>query len=300
MKKLTVTVLGAFFLTLGLTACGDRGSTLPETGASQEAKAPQGEEAALAELRTKTAPQFRTSTFTRKGGEISYSLYGPTGMAIGKKYPLVVYLGEDAASTAELPYGALVWASPESQAANPCFVLAPQLSAAKSQNSSGKSGQLAMLTAVIEKVVAGNPVDASKIYAVGQAGGGAAAMELAGVRKGLIAACLFVDCQPGKNILNKLVSKPFIFFANAEATETAASMGALEEACRKQGVSYTTAEWSPRLPVAQQEDMVSTMLEKNAPVNLFTFESAPGNSGAYDAWRLEQARNWLFTKTLNK
>lgn len=301
MKKLLFPGLCAFFLTLALTACGDRPATLPAGEADSGNGAPQ--EAALAELRAKTAPQFRPYTFTSNGGEIKYNLYGPTGMGIGKKYPLVVFLADAVESvggaSGQLPYGALVWAGPESQAANPCFVLAPQLSAADLTRLSGKSGALAMLPAMIDEVAKRNPIDSKRIYIAGQGLGGSAAMHLNIAGPDIFAASLFVDCGQEGMALDKLVREPFIIFANAGNAQATASMKAIEEACRKAGVSYATAAWDPQLPLQNQEDMVATMLEKKAPVNLFSFEGGKA-ANASDAWRLAQARNWLFTKSLDK
>lgn len=305
MKKLTASGLCAFLLTLMLTACGGQSSTSPN-GASSESSAAAGEEkAVLAELNAKTAPQFRAYAFTKNGAQIKYNLFGPSGMAIGKKYPLVVFLGATAGASQEasptLPYGALVWGASENQAKNPCFVLVPQFSAEELNAAPNKSAALAMLPALIEEVATRNPVDSKKIYIAGQGAGGAAAMQLDSDRPGLFAASLFVDCQPEGASLAKLVKTPFIFFATGPDSKAAASMKGIEEACRKGGAGYTTATWSALLPTQTQEDMVATMLEKNAPVNLFTFEEAVVENSAreaFNAWRLDAARNWLFTKAL--
>jgi predicted peptidase len=80
--------------------------------------------------------QFEARTFGSDQEEvIPYRLFKPQAYDATKKYPLVLYfhgsggVGRDnrkQISRGSL-YGARVWALPENQAQNPCFILAPQL-----------------------------------------------------------------------------------------------------------------------------------------------------------------------------
>ena len=80
--------------------------------------------------------QFEARTFGDDPKEaIPYRLFKPQAYDVNEKYPLVVYFhgsggrGRDNLKqiTRGSLYGPRVWALPENQARNPCFVIAPQL-----------------------------------------------------------------------------------------------------------------------------------------------------------------------------
>ena len=80
--------------------------------------------------------QFEARTFDAGQGErIPYRLFKPQGTEPGTNHPLVVYLhGSAGRGTDNLKqisggnlFGSRVWALPDNQARQPCFVLAPQL-----------------------------------------------------------------------------------------------------------------------------------------------------------------------------
>ena len=81
-----------------------------------------------------TPGQFTSRTFKEGESSLQYNLYVPTGYDRSKKYPLVVFvhdagrISDDPSALAQLE-GAKTWASAESQDKNPCFVLAPSMSA---------------------------------------------------------------------------------------------------------------------------------------------------------------------------
>ena len=84
-------------------------------------------------------------------------------------------------------------------------------------------------------------------------------------------------------------------------------MKPLEEAAEKDGVQYTFASWSARLPESRQSELAATMLEKGAPVNLFQFEpgtvlpaDGKGSEHMYSfdyAYRIPSVRHWLFEQS---
>ena len=80
--------------------------------------------------------QFEARTFNSDQKEaIPYRLFTPQGYDANQKYPLVIYFhgsggrGQDNLKQINRGslYGSRVWALPENQTQNPCFVLAPQL-----------------------------------------------------------------------------------------------------------------------------------------------------------------------------
>ena len=81
-------------------------------------------------------PKFKQYKFTVTGTDevIEHNLYTPENIESGKKCPLVMFVADASTVDKEVTvpltqrYGALVWATPESPAKNPCYVLVPEMS----------------------------------------------------------------------------------------------------------------------------------------------------------------------------
>lgn len=112
------------------------------------------------------------------GSTMNYRLFEPTKES-NKKYPLVLFLhgsgerGNDNYMHMVGNEGAVVWATPEQQAKNPAYVLAPQAEAAEELSMYWKeepnyTTMLNLLKETIEKY----DVDKNRIYVVGMSNGG--------------------------------------------------------------------------------------------------------------------------------
>lgn len=249
-------------------------------------------------------------------GSLAYNLYVPEKLQAGKKYPLVLFMAD--ASTAgrnvKTPlsqgYGALVFATPESQAKNPCFVLVPQFSGVVVNDSYEHTAEVEKVLDLLKAVAAEYPVDSARLYTTGQSMGGMISMFFNVAHPDIFAASLFVDCHWDKGTFSDLVRHPFIFVSAGDKGKSRASVEAIEEAARKMGVSYTWSEWSARLPLNTQDDLARTMLDKGQPINLIGFENGTvlpenglGSEHMYSfdkAYQLTPVREWLFTHSLSK
>jgi predicted peptidase len=114
---------------------------------------------------------FEQMTFTSEDGtSIMYNLYLPEGYEENTAYPLVLFMpdatgeGSDQYLTLTESLGPIVWTTEESQADNPCIVLAPQY---ESTNSSDPAYTMELLHSIIEQY----SVDINRLYLVGQSSG---------------------------------------------------------------------------------------------------------------------------------
>jgi len=90
----------------------------------------------LLELREEIAPRFKTLEFKDSitGRTMTYNLFIPKNYDKNKSYPLVQFIadasivGKGAEAPLKQGYGAIIWATDESQSENPGFVLAPSFS----------------------------------------------------------------------------------------------------------------------------------------------------------------------------
>ena len=203
-------------------------------------------DAALQEMIAEVAPLFAQHKDAETG--MAYNLFVPAKLEKGKKYPLVMFIadasttGRDVKAPLTQGYGALVFATPESQADNPCFVLVPQFTGVAVNDAYEHTPEVEDALKVLENVAANHPVDRSRMYATGQSMGGMISMYYNVTRPDLFAASMFVDCHWAPSTMDALVSHPFVFVYAGDKGKGFATNEAIQEACRKEGVSYAWME----------------------------------------------------------
>lgn len=262
------------------------------------------------------APKFKQyDTVDEESGlKLSYNLYTPENMEAGKKYPMVVFTADASTAGREITlpltqgYGALVWATDEWQAQHPCYVLVPQYNAGVAVNDAYEhSAEVDAVARLVSKVAADNAVDTDRLYTTGQSMGGMISMYWNVAYPDMFAASIFVDCHWATSTFPELARHKFIYFVAGDSGKAYTCVNPLEEACRADGVQYTFAEWSAKLPESRQSELAATMLEKGAPVNIFMFEpksvlpaSGQGSEHMYSfdyAYKVTAAREWLFRQS---
>lgn len=313
------------------TSCGGNDSTANKqpTGQSLEKKAgkaggPQlgtpgrgpaidkSGDAVLQAMIKAVVPEFKQLEFkdTETGITMKYNLYTPKDADNGTKYPLVLFMadastpGPDATLPLTQGYGALVWATAESQAKNPCYVLVPQFSGVAVNDAYEHTDEVDIVIRMLNSIVAEKNVDTDRLYTTGQSMGGMISMYYNVAYPDIFAASIFVDCHWDTSTFDSLARHKFIYFIAGNKGGAYKCLEPLEEAARKDGVQYTFAEWSARLPESRQSELAATMLEKGAPINIFEFETGTvlpedgkGSEHMYSfdyAYRISAARDWLF------
>lgn len=312
MKRAGILLFAAALLAVGgQTAFADESG--PKLGAP--GKGPvidRSGDSQLQEMIREVAPAFQEEVFKDPdtGKSLPFAIFSPQNQRPGKSYPLVLFMadastaGRDLKTTLMQGYGALIWATKEAQAVDPCYVLVPQFSGAAVNDAFERTDEVDIVMRLMEFLIREKNVDQRRLYAAGQSMGGMIAMNLNISRPQVFAASMFVDCHWNPAEYMKLVEQNFIFVVAGESGKSFASIKEIEDAAEKRGRSYTFAGWSAKLPQETQDGLAQTMLEKGAPINIFNFEPGTvlpedGNGSehmySFDyAWRLEPARQWLF------
>ena len=146
------------------------------------------------------ASQFESATFVASDGTVlPYRLLRPSRLKEGVRYPLVLQLhgsgGIGTDNFSQLDRVAKSWAMPDVRARYPVYVLAPQFPIRSANygpaSPDQKSEPSAALSAAIELArdfLSKNPVDSSRIYAVGFSMGGSATWLAPVLDRALVAA----------------------------------------------------------------------------------------------------------------
>ncbi len=266
----------------------------------------------LQEMIKTEVPEFKQYEYTdaETGKTIKYNLFTPKNMDTSKQYPLVLFMadastpGTDITRPLTQGYGALVWATDESQAENPCYVLVPQYSGVAVNDAYEHTDEVDIVIRLVNSIVAGGNIDADRLYTTGQSMGGMISMYYNITYPDLFAASLFVDCHWDTTKFGELVKHKFTYVTAGKEGSSFGNIKAVEDAADKDGIRYEYATWSAKLPQAEQDSLAYAMLEKGAPVNIINFtpksvlpDDGKGSEHMYSfdyAYKLTPVRNWLF------
>lgn len=272
-------------------------------------------DATLQAMIKELVPVFKQLEYkdSETGITMKYNLFSPKDADASKTYPLVLFIadastpGSDYTTPLTQGYGGLVWATEQWQAEHPCYVLVPQFSGVAVNDAYEHTDEVDVVIRLLNDVTASNKVDTSRLYTTGQSMGGMISMYYNVAYPDVFAASIFVDCHWDTATFTELAKHKFVYFIAGDKGKAYAEIQPLEDACREDGVQYTFASWSAKLPESRQSELAATMLEKGAPVNLFQFEpgtvlpeDGKGSEHMYSfdyAYKITAVRDWLFKQS---
>ncbi len=280
----------------------------------------------LLKMREKIAPTFKTLKFTDKttGKTMEYSLFVPKNYDKTKKYPLVLFMadastvGKGVIAPLMQGYGGIIWATDESQAKNPSFVLVPSYKGPETTakgmktvvNDSWETTEEVDITLrLLDAVVTEYRIDKNRLYTTGQSMGGMMSFYFNVKKPDLFAASLFVGSQWDIAVLEPLTKKNFFYVVSAGDEKASKGMQELGEMLTKKGVKFGEKEFSAKLSSTEKEKQISELINENLPINFVKFtaktvtpseETKGGAEHMYSfdyAYQLESVRDWLFKQT---
>lgn len=300
-------------LITSLTLCLN-GIAQPNTN-RRGAELDKSDDATLQALITENISKFEQLKYqdSQTGKTMEYNLYVPQSLDKNKSYPLVLFMA-DASTVAkgvlrplQQGYGALVWVTEQAQAKNPCFVLVPQYTTTTVTDESKTSYEVEMTLRLLNHIVDKYNIDRNRLYTTGQSMGGMMSLYFNIAHPDLFAASLFVGCQWDTSNMGHFIDDKFCYVVAAGDKKAPIGMEGLKQVLRSKGVTFGTAEWSAKLPQAEQETNVQELLAKGYNHNFIVFtegtvipEGKPGieHMWSFDpAYKLDSLRDWLFKQT---
>ncbi|WP_439239150.1 alpha/beta hydrolase-fold protein [Lonepinella sp. BR2919] len=292
----------------------------PQLGSVSNSASPYGGadksyDTTLPVLREQIAPRFQVLKFTDEatGKTLEYNLYTPKNYNPKKSYPLVMFIadastaGKGTAAPLKQGYGGIIWATDESQAKNPAFVLVPAFSGVAVNDAWQHTDEVDLVIPLIKQLTKTYAIDQNRLYTTGQSMGGMISLYLNSLYPDFFAASMFVGSKWDINSLEPLKNNKFLYVTAAgdKATETAQGVGAI---LAKANVPYGEVEFSAKLPQAEQDSQVAALLAKGNKANFIRFSKGTvlptgvdGIKGASEhmysfdyAYLLTPAREWLF------
>jgi predicted peptidase len=235
-------------------------------------------DANLLALREIMTPKFQERRFADPvtGKILTYNIFVPEHYDPSIKYPLVLFmhdasvLGKRAEAPMMQGYGAIIWATPESQAKNNAFVVAPvfdQLSQQEGQTVHGP-----MTIRLLEDLMTRYSIDSDRLYTTGQSYGCMASFYLNATYPDFFAASMYVSGQWDVNVLGPLVNQKFFYIISEADPRAPAGMKALGDMLTGRGVIYGTAKFAANLPGTQQNKYINDLLGEGYEINFVQFE----------------------------
>ncbi|MCM1319487.1 MAG: hypothetical protein NC217_03815 [Muribaculaceae bacterium] len=272
-------------------------------------------DATLQQLIKDVVPQFKQLTYKDEvtGKTMKYNLFTPKVTDKTKKYPLVLFIadattpGDDFTTPLTQGYGGLIWAARQWQTEHPCYVLVPQFSGVAVNDAYEHTDEVDIVVRMIKSIIAENNVDTNRLYSTGQSMGGMISMYYDVAYPDMFAASIFVDSHWDPATFDELAKRKFVYFIAGDKGKAYSNLKPLEAAAEKDGVQYTFAEWSAKLPEERQSELAAAMLDKGAPINIFQFEpgsvlpaDGKGSEHMYSfdyAYKIPSVKEWLFRQS---
>ncbi|MCI6161340.1 MAG: alpha/beta hydrolase-fold protein [Prevotella sp.] len=325
MKRIqsTVLVFAALAVVAGCTVFKKNmqttSSTLPAQSlwTGEYGGADKSYDSHLLVLREEIAPRFQQLAFEdrKTGRTIHYNLFIPKNYDPNQQYPLVLFMadastvGKGVMASLKHGYGGIIWATDESQAKNPSFVLVPSFEGP--ENVTNDQWQVTdeadVALRLLQYIVGKYSIDKNRLYTTGQSMGGMISFYFNSRYPDLFAASLFVGSQWDVNVLSPLANKKFFYVVSAADPKASTGMKELGQMLSDKGVAYGETEFSARLPQAEQEAKVKELIRKGYGINFVRFspntvtpvnmKMKNGGEHMYSfdyAYRLEAVRDWLF------
>ena len=258
---------------------------------------------------------FRQFEFadSQSGKTVRYNLFAPKNRQAGQRYPIVLFMhdagvtGKNTQATMYQGNGAIAWATPEAQAENPCFVLAPQFDEIIADDDSQTSAYLDATIHLIRALEQQYPIDPQRRYATGQSGGGMLSIAMNVKYPDFFAASYLVACQWDAKVVAPMAKNKLWITVSEDDAKAYPGQQAIVKALAAHGAKTARAVWDAKWTPAQFQTAFNAMDKQHANVNFVAFakgtvfaegESTSGGSGHTNTWKfaynIAPVRKWIF------
>ncbi len=280
-----------------------------------EVTLPDGDRLATTQVENLVVDDFQQLVFNdpHTGKVLRYNLFVPKGYDARRAYPLVLFM-HDAGATSDVTrttllqgLGAIAWASPEDQAARPCFVLAPEYAEIIADDDSRTSDALDATINLIKSLAGRYSIDRTRLYTTGQSGGCMMSIAMNVKYPDFFAASFYVAGQWDPAVVTPLARQKLWILVSQDDDKAFPGQTAIAAVLEKNGARISRAEWDGTWSAAQFRTAFDRIDAEGSPINYVSFrrgtviprgESTAGASGHRNTWRIAYTispiREWIF------
>lgn len=246
---------------------------------------------------------------------LKYNLFTPSNYVPDKSYPLLVFIHDagavsaDPRTTLTQGIGATIWATASEQEKHACFVLAPQFSRIIVNDQSEATAEVDAMINLVKSVRAQFNIDHDRIYTTGQSMGCMASIAMMIKNLDLFAAALLVAGQWDAKMMSVLTKANMWIIVAEGDTKAFPGMNASMAALEARGARISRASWNGQASEAEFGLEISKMISEGSNIKYSVLQKGtvvpadqPENGGSNHvntwriAYRIEGLRDWLFTQ----
>jgi len=240
---------------------------------------------------------------------ISYNLFIPENYSTNKKYPLILFIGDESTIGKETQkvinktIGGPIFATEKIQKKNECFVLVPQYKEVIIYEELGylKNEYINITNRLIIKLKSEYNIDSNKIYCIGASMGGNAALYLLSNFQYLYTAGIIIEGFYEKNQILELIKTNFTYIIFKENQKALNGQNEIKEYFDSLNISYGSVmnvNYTENIGILNK--LINNIYKKNYQYNFITFKSGAKNNETEEnyfkyAYRMEAIFDWLFS-----
>ena len=240
---------------------------------------------------------------------ISYNLFIPENYSTNKKYPLILFIGDEktvgkeAQKVINKTIGGPIFATEKIQKKNECFVLVPQYKEVIIYEELGylKNEYINITNRLIIKLKSEYNIDSNKIYCVGELMGGKAILYLLSNYQYLYTAGLIIDGFYEKSQILELIKTNFTYIVFKENEKALNGQNEIKEYFDSLNINYGNAiniNYTENVEILNK--LINKIYKNNYQYNFITFKSGTTNNETEEnyfkyAYRMEAVFDWLFS-----
>ena len=240
---------------------------------------------------------------------ISYNLFIPENYSTNKKYPLIIFIGDESTVGKEAQkvinktIGGPIFATEKIQKKNECFVLVPQYKEVIIYEELGymKNEYINITNRLIIKLKSEYNIDSNKIYCIGQSMGGNAVLYLLSNYQYLYTAGLIIDGFYETNQILELIKTNFTYIVFKESQKALNAQNEIKEYFDSLNINYGSVinvNYTENTGILNK--LINNIYKKNYHYNFITFKSRTSNNETEEknyfkyAYRSEAILDWIF------
>ena len=240
---------------------------------------------------------------------ISYNLFIPENYSTNKKYPLILFIGDEKTVGKETQkvinktIGGPIFATEKIQKKNECFVLVPQYKEVIIYEELGylKNEYINITNRLIIKLKSEYNIDSNKIYYVGELMGEKAILYLLSNYQYLNTAGLIIDGFYEKSQILELIKTNFTYIVFKENEKALNGQNEIKEYFDSLNINYGNAiniNYTENVEILNK--LINKIYKSNYQYNFITFKSGTKNNETEEnyfkyAYRMEAVFDWLFS-----
>ena len=267
---------------------------------------PPSEKLSSSHTRQLIVEDFVQSVFKDpNGATLAYNLFIPKNYDPKKKYPLVLFMHDAGAVSPEVKMtlcqgkGAIVFATPEFQEKNPCFVLAPQYDTVIVDDNWQYGPELDRTIHLIEFLSGKYSIDKKRIYNTGQSMGGMTSIAMDIKYPDFFAASYLVACKWDANVTLPL-GKQNIWAVAAEGDPGAMpSMAEILGNLEIEGIKVIRQTIDASQPQPEINSQVAALQKDDCHVYYTLYKGGSHRYTWQHAYDMMPALDWIFSHSLS-